>query len=242
MLLVKPIRLRTWLFLLVACSSSQWPGGTAAAQDHRIDHLGGSSWSPNSEWLAFNWPERPDLFIISLKTGRSFTLRPAGDLILEGGQVFTSGSRAGSSDLRHTSSIIPSPGRDKLTPLQWSPDSVNIEYQVDTKTNAIFSVLEENITHRLAATEVPPWLKPDELRVTLQFAAPTADRPERYRMRVEKLDGTVVKEIVFDDPREVRQVATIRFHDTSFLSANGQFVLYPRVTSNGWQILREALT
>jgi hypothetical protein len=241
MLLAKPTRLRTWLFLLLVGSSSRWPGGAAAAQDHRIDRLGGTSWSPDSGWLAFNWPERPDLFIISLKTGRSFTLRPAGDLGLDRGQVFASVSPSGSSDPRHTSWIVASPGQDKLTPLQWSSNSVNIAYQVDTKTNAIFSVLEESITHRLAATDVPPWLSPDELRTTLQFVVPTKDRPERYRMRIERLDGAIVKEIAFDDLRELRQVASARYHDTSFLSANHQFVLYPRVTSNGWRIMREPL-
>jgi|SRR5579859_1562518 len=241
MLLAKPIRLRTWLFLLLVCSSWGWREGTADAQDHRVDRLGGSSWSPNGEWLAFNWPEHPDLFIISLKTGRSFTLRPAGDLELERGQVFASVSPGGSTDLRHASWIVASPGQDRLSPLQWSSDSAHLEYQVDTKSNAVFSVLDENITRRLAATEVPPWLKADELRVTLEFVVPTKDRPERYRMRVEKLDGTVMKEIAFDDPRELRQVATIRYHDTSFLSANHQFVLYPRITSSGWQIMREPL-
>jgi len=241
MLLAKLIRLRTWLFLLFVCSSLWWPGGVVAAQDRRVDRLGGSSWSPNSEWLAINWPERPDLFIISLKTGRSFTLWPAGDLEPERGQVFASASTAGSSDLRHTSWIVASPGEDKLTPLEWSSDSVNLTYQVDSKTNAIFSVLDQNVTNRLRATEVPPWSNSNDLRATLQLVVPTKERPERYRMRIEKLDGAVVKEIAFSDARELRLVEAARYHDTSFLSADRKFVLYPRVTSDGWQIVREPL-
>src|ERR1041385_1329151 len=60
-------------------------------------------------------------------------------------------------------------------------------------------------------------------------------------MRVEKLDGSVLRQIAFEDPREVRCIGTVRYHDTSFLSANRKFIFYARITSNGWQIVRESL-
>lgn len=62
-----------------------------------------------------------------------------------------------------------------------------------------------------------------------------------YWLRVEKADGTIVKWIAFDDPRENHLIPAIRSREVSFLAANGKFILYPRVGSNGWQVVRESL-
>lgn len=242
MSLAKPIKLKTWLFLFLVCSDSRWLVTAVAAQDHRIDRLGGSSWSPNGEWLALNWPERPDLFIISLKTGKSFTLRPAGDvdLSLETGQIFAARPQPGSSDASHTW-FVASPGRGPLSLLEWSPDGAKCAYQTGGPTNALFSVTEGTVARRMAMSEIFPWHKPDELHVTFELVVPRQDRPEQYWLRVAKSDGTVLKQIVFEDPRVIRRLAAIRHHDISFLSTSCQFVLYPRLTGSGWQILSESL-
>jgi hypothetical protein len=226
-------RLAAWLVLLLA------PGATARADS--TDRLGGSSWSPDGRWLAFNWPERPELFVISPKSGASFMLRPAGEIQLEGGQVFSAQAQSGQADLRRTTRLVASPGRDKLTFLEWSPDSASVAYQAWAGTNALFSVLEGTVSRRMAASDVLPWRKADELRVIFELINAGPDRPTRYSMRVEKLNGAIVKQIAFEDAREIRCIAAVRYHDTSFLSANRQFILYPRVTTNGWQILRESL-
>jgi hypothetical protein len=230
------------LVLLLVPGGAFWLVIDAAAQgDNSTDRLGGSSWSPDGQWLAFNWPERPELFVISLKSGASFMLRPAGDIQLEGGQVFSAQAETGPAGLRRITRVVASPGRDKLTLSEWSPDSTRIAYRAGGGTNAVFSVLEEAVTHRMAASNVLSWHKPDELRVTFELISPGPGRQARYWMRVEKLDGASVRQIAFEDAREIRCVAAVRYHDTSFLSANRQFILYPRVTTNGWQILRESL-
>ena len=234
-------RLAAGLVLLLMAGSAFWLAIDAAAQGDGADRLGGSSWSPDGQWLAFNWPERPELFVISPKSGASFMLRPSGNIILEEGQVFSAQAQAGQADPHHASRVVASPGRDKLTLLEWSPDSTQIAYQVGGGTNAVFSVREGAVTRRLAASDVLPWHKPDELRVTFELIGLGPDRPARYLMRVEKSNGAHVRQIAFEDPREIRCIATARYHDTSFLSANRQFILYPRVTTNGWQILRESL-
>ena len=234
-------RLAAWQVLLLVPGVAFWPAIDAAAQGDSTDRLGGSSWSPDGQWLAINWPERPELFVISLKSGVSFMLRPAGEIQLEVGQVFSAQAPSGQADLRRTTRVVASPGRDKLTLLEWSPDSARVAYQAGAGTNALFSVLEGAVKRRMAASDVLPWHKPDELRVTFELVHPGPDRPTRYSMRVEKLDGTIVRQIAFEDPREIRCIGTVRYHDTSFLSANRQFILYPRVTTNGWQILRESL-
>ncbi len=235
-------RLTAWLVLLLVPGSALWLAIDAVAQGDSMDQLGGSSWSPDGQWLAFNWPERPELFVISPKSGASFMLRPAGDIILEEGQVFSAQAETEQAGVRHTARVVASPGRDKLTLLEWSPDSTRVAYQAGGGTNAVFSVREGAVTRRLAASDVLPWHKPDELRVTFELIGLGPDRPARYSMRVEKLNGARVRQIAFDDAREMRCIATVRYHDTSFLSGNRQFMLYPRVTTNGWEIMRESLT
>jgi hypothetical protein len=186
-----------------------------------------------------NWPERPELFVISLKTGVSYTLRPAGDIELEGGQVFTTRGHPGEVDLRHTTRAVASPGRDTLTLVEWSPDSRQVVYQAGAETNAIFSILDESVTRRMAASDILPWHKPDELRVTFELVSATSGHAAGYTMRVQRLDGTTVKQVAFDDPREVHCIAAVRDREVSFLTRDGRFILYPRVGSNGWQLVRE---
>jgi Tol biopolymer transport system component len=214
----------------------------AFAQGDHADPLGGGRWSPDSEWVALNWPGQPELFLISLKTGASFTLRPAGDIQLDGGQVFTMQGSPGGIDLRHTTRTVASFGRDRLTLVEWSPDGKQVAYQATPQTNAIFSVLEESVKRRVAASQPLPWHKPDELRATFELVSTTSNHPASYLMRVQRLDGSTVKQVAFDDPREIHLIPAVRSREVSFLSANGQFVLYPRaVGSNGWQLVRESL-
>ena len=241
MRLATATRHAVWMFVLLAGGGPFGWGADAVAQGRPVDRLGGDKWSPNSEWLALNWPDREQLFIISLKTGVSYLLRPVGNVPLAGGESFSGRGRPEQVDLRRTSRIVPSPGQGTLAPVEWSPDSAEIAYRADAKTRAIFSLSEESVTRRLAASEVLPWHESSELRVTFELIPAAQGRPESYWMRIAKADGTIVKEIAFRDPREVRCVAALRSHDTNFLDANHQFLYYPRVTSNGWQILREPL-
>jgi len=214
----------------------------AGAQGDHADPLGGARWSPDSEWVALNWPERPELFIISLKSGVSFTLRPAGDLLLDGGKVFTTGGQPGEVDLRHTTRTVASPGRDTLTLVEWSPDSKQVVYRAGAQTNAIFSILEESVTKRMAASDVLPWHKASERRVTFELVSATSNRPASYWMRVQKSDGSTVKEVTFDDPRETHLIPLLRYREVSFLSADGKFILYPYpLGSNGWGLVRESI-
>jgi hypothetical protein len=153
MTLTRRTNLAGWLFLLGICAGLFPVVIDADAQGDRTDPLGGARWSPDSEWVALNWPERPELFIISLKTGVSFTLRPAGDLQPDGGHVFTTRSQSGEVDLRHSTRVVASPGRDTLTLVEWSPDSKQVAYQTGMQTNAVFSALDESVTRRMAASD-----------------------------------------------------------------------------------------
>jgi hypothetical protein len=214
----------------------------AFAQGDHADPLGGSRWSPDSEWVTLNWPEQPELFIISLKTGVSFTLRSAGDLQLDGGEVFATQAPAGGIDLRHTTRTVASLGRDRLTLLEWSPDSKQVAYQATPQTNAVFSILEESVKRRVAASQPLPWHKPNELRVTFELVSATSNHPASYEMHARDPDGSTVKEVVFDDSREIHLIPLLRYREVSFLAANGKFILYPRaVGSNEWQLVRESL-
>ncbi|HVM59538.1 MAG TPA: hypothetical protein VMV72_01620 [Verrucomicrobiae bacterium] len=226
-----------FLWLLVSCSLFSAVADTVAQTD-KADLLGGARWSPDSEWVTLNWPQRPELFLISMKSGVSFTLRPAGDIQLDGGKVFTTRGQPGEADLRHTTRVVASPGRYNLTFLEWSPDGRQAAYRMGWgETNAIFSVLEESVTRCVAPPEVLPWHKPGELQV--DFMVPRERVPW---MRVRRLDGSLVRDVSFGDSREITLLRTLWSGNVSFLSGNGQFVLYPRaVGSNGWQLVRESL-
>jgi hypothetical protein len=239
----RPTRLAASVMMLLACVTVFCLVTGAGAEGYNLDRLGNPGWSPDSKSVAFNWPERPELFVISMKTGASFFLKPVGNNFdVEGGQVFSTQAKTGDTDPHHTSYVVASPGRDTLTLLEWSTNSAQFAYRAGMQTNALFSVVEGIVTSKLPASEVLPWHKKDELRMAFDFVAPSQDRPERYWTRVETLGGSVIKQINFEDPREVRRMMAVRYHDTSFLSADHEFVLYPRVTSDGWQIMREPLT
>ena len=120
MTLIRRTNLVGWLLPLGLCAGLLPVAIDADAQDDRADPLGGARWSPDSEWVALNWPEHPELFIISPKTGVSFTLRPAGDLQIDGGEVFTTHGRPGAVDLIHTTRTVASPGRDTLALVECS--------------------------------------------------------------------------------------------------------------------------
>lgn len=239
---IRRTNLAVGLILLGVCAGVFHVTTDARAQGDKTDPLGGAHWSPDSEWVTLNWPERPELFIVSMKTGVSFTLRPAGDLQLDGGQVFSTGGQPGEVDLRHTTRTVASPGRDTLTLVEWSPDSRQVVYRAGTQTNAIFSVLEESVTRRMAASDILPWRKATERRVRFELVSATSNHPASYLMRVERLDGSTVKEVDFDDPRERHLIPQLRSREVSFLSTDGKFILYPYpLGSNGWGLVRESL-
>ena len=143
--------------------------------------------------------------------------------------------------MRHSTRVVASPGRDTLTLVEWSPDSKQVVYQAGMQTNAMFSVLDESVTRRMASSDILPWHKPDELRVTFELVSANSGRPAGYWMRVQKFDGTTVKQVAFDDPREIHLIPAVRYREVSFLAANGRFILSPRVGSNGWQVVRESI-
>ena len=241
MTLTRRTNLAGWLFLLGICAGLFQMAIDADAQGDRTDPLGGARWSPDSEWVALNWPERPELFVISLKTGVSFTLRPAGDLQLDGGHVFTTRGQPGEVDLRHTTRTVASPGRDTLTLVEWSPDSLHVVYRAGAQTNAMFSLVDESVMKRMASSDMLPWHKANEARVTFELVSATSNHPASYEMRVQRLDGSIVKEVTFDNPRETHLIPLLRYREVSFLSKWGRFVLYPRaVGSNEWQLVRAA--
>jgi hypothetical protein len=205
------------------------------------DKLAGRSWSPDSEWLALNWPERDELFIISVKSAESFMLRPAGDIRLEEGWVFQP-QHGRPADPRRSSKLIAAPGLGRLTLAEWSPDSRAVAYAAAPKMLGIFSIPQETVTARLPAQTPLPWHKPGQLRVDFELVAAAGGRPACLWMRVQRADGTTVKEIAFTEPRELRHMATVRFRDASFLSADSRFVLYPRFSEQGWRLWREPVT
>ncbi len=222
------------LRLPVAVVAAIFLASHAASANGGLDTFSGVGWSPDSEWLGFNWPEKNELFFISLKTKRSYLLKPVGAVDVDVTDVYSgeSPSKTLERDPRKTR-LVPSPGYGKLQLQDWSPDSSAALYQTDRDHRAIFSIVEAAVKQRLDASAPAPWAKPDELRVTFELIT------TRYRMRVQRPDDTVVKEISFDDPREVRQIGTVRYRGASFLSPDAQFVFYPRVSRAGWQLMRE---
>lgn len=206
----------------------------AASANGGLDTFLGVGWSPDSEWLALNWPDRNELFFISLKTKRSYLLKPVGATDIDVTGVFSTESPTKASEHEPSKAkLVPSPGSGKLRLQAWSPDSSAALYQTDRDHRAIFSTAEGAVKQRLDASTPVPWVKPDELHVTFELIA------KRYRMCVRRPDDTVVKEITFSDQREVWQIGTVRYRGVSFLSPDTQFVLYPRVSGDGWQLMRE---
>lgn len=221
---------------LAAVVAQASAGGAAASE--RPDRLSGRNWSPNGEWLGLNWPERDELFFISMKSGLSYMLRPAGNVEAEKGPVFTA-QQAAPRDRRRYSKWLASPGFGKLTLLRWAPDSSAAAYRVDSKTLGVFAPQEERVTHVLRAPTPLPWVKPDALELSFELVAAEPDRPARYVMRLVRPGGEVVKTIAFTDPQQIRCVGATRHRGSSYLSFDRRFVLYPRVGPDGWRIVRE---
>lgn len=239
MMLIRRTNLAGWLLLLGICAGLLPVAIDVDAQGERADPLGAARWSPDSEWVALNWPERPELFVISLKTGVSYTLRLAGDLQLDGGQVFNTHGQTGAVDLIHTTRTVASPGHDTLTLVEWSPDSLHVVYRAGAQTNAIFSLVDESSTKRMPSSDMLPWHQANEARVTFELVSATSNRPASYEMCVQRLNGSIVKEVTFDNPREMHLIPLLRYREVSFFSKWGGFILYPRaVGSNEWQLVR----
>ena len=216
---------------------------SAVARADATDLLSGWRWSPDNEWVALNWPERPELFVISAKSGVSFTLRPSGDIPLDGGQVFATQGSPGGVDLRHTTRTVASPGRGPLALLEWSPDSTQFAYRTSAQSNAIFSVVNNSVTRQLAAWEPLPWRKTGELHVAFELLLNAkSNRPTSYLLGVQTLNGVFVKQVLFENPREIHLIPVVREGEASLISGDGQFVLYPRaVGGSDWELVRESV-
>ena len=211
------------------------PRGWTREPDH-LSTLPLSSWSPNQQWLAFNWPYQDDLFVISLATGRSCLLKPLGDLELETTWV-VSPSETPRADWRSHSRLVPTPGTGPLAVIEWSPDSLRFAYRMDRDTRGIFSVGEERVVGRLAAGDRLPWARGDDLQVATELGA--TDRGSRYWIRVQQADGTIRKQVEFDDPREIRCMCLAAYRHSSLSSPDLSWLLYPRVSDDGWRLMRE---
>ncbi|MEI6085113.1 MAG: hypothetical protein WCS70_12535 [Verrucomicrobiota bacterium] len=210
-----------------------------------LDSTRGRGWSPNNRWLAFNPVNQDSLFIVNLGGHRNFLLKPVGAVVLDTGNVFASGRSSTNrvdTDKPVTDGItmsIGSPGRNKLEPLEWSAKGDAVAYSVDRKTRAAFSVLDETVLGTFASTNALPWLTPDDLRVTFVFERTTTNSPSRYLMRVVRPDGSLAKEIVFQDPKELQRLSLLRSTESTFLTPNHETLIYPRVVGDRWQLVTQ---
>lgn len=210
----------------------------AQARDY-LDTTNGRGWAPDSTWLAFNPVGQDELFVMSLKTNTTYLLKPIGDVSVDSRNVFagmTAGKTAGRG-LAASTLIVGSPGRSKLQALEWSPDSRTLVYSIDRKTRGVFSVFDQIVGDRLTSSEMLPWQADRDVRVTFELSTVPGSREARYWLRVVRPDGIIVKEVAFDDPREIRQVSLLRLTDASVLSPNKQFLLYPKHSDKGWQLV-----
>ena len=226
-----------WCFVALFCASD------VTGRDY-LDTFGGRGWSPDGQWLAINPVNQNELFFIPAQTGRSYMLRPLVDLDLDTRGVFSSApsKKQASSDPVSLAQAVPSPGLGKLEMVEWAPDSRTAAYQVDRKTRAVFSVVEGAVTSRIDATKPLPWNSADDLRLAFELVAGSGDRAARYWLRILRTDGKIVKEVSFGNPREIRQMSLLRFGEAAFLSPNKQFLLYPRLTEKGWQLMQDPIT
>jgi hypothetical protein len=216
-----------------------------------LDSTRGGGWPPDSKWLAFNPVNQDNLLIISLAGRKNFLLRPTGEILLDTSNVI---APTGSEPARTTSVAriergmekfalaISSPGRGKLEALEWSPKSDVVAYKIDRYRRATFSVLDQSVTGIYAPNEPLPWMRPDARRVTFDFERATTNRPSRYVIRVVTADLTPVRELSFEHPREVQRLSLLRGTESTFLTPDGQTLIYPRFHDGRWQLVTEPVT
>jgi len=232
-----PVRLISWLGVATLC---------LAVQTSAVDFLGGQgrlAWSPNGRWVVFNWPMKDDLFALDTQSMRTFLLKPAGDVQTDEAWVLSAESPATERERgkQRVPRNVASPGTGKLTFLEWAPDSERFGYRYAKGKRAVFSVNEGRVMQKVAASELFPWESAAEIVSEFDYVKPAAGEPARYRLRVQKRDGTLLREFWFVNVEEVSQIASMRFRDISFLANNRQFALVPRFTDAGWVIMREPI-
>lgn len=211
-------------------------GVPAHARDY-LDSLNGRGWSPDSKWIAFNPVGQNELFFLAPKSGKSYLLKPVGDVMFDTSNMFSANAAATNRSAEASTVTVPAPGKSKLEPTEWSPDSESVAYGIDRKTRGIFVLYTQSVTNRVASTELLPWQSERDLRVAFELVAGMKDRGARYWLRVVRPDGKVVKEVSFENPKEIRQMGLLRFTEASFLSPDKQFLLYPKLGEKGWQLL-----
>jgi hypothetical protein len=214
-----------------------------ALANGELDTFSNQAWSPDSTWLAFNPIDRSELFFTSFKAPLHLLLRPMGDISLDLHGIVSPNAPT-AEVLRRTGKdarTVPSPGRSKLSLLEWSRDSKAVAYQIDRNTRGIFSVSDASVTQRLSKADALPWWKHDDLRITFELVGATKDRAPGYWIRAVRPDGTVVKQVAFENSREIRQLTVLRFRNVSFLSPNNRFLLYPRFGEKGWQLILDPI-
>jgi hypothetical protein len=236
------MRNRRLKLVLLAATLWAFMDGHALARDYLLG-MGLLTWSPDSKWLVVPDPVGNELLLVQVQTGRSYRLKPVGDLELGSESVFTDKPSAEKPQFEQPreSRVIPVFGTGKLRAIEWWPDSAHLVYQSEGKRRAVYSLLEEKTVQRLGPTDPLPWRRADDLQLAYEYRPAVTNQAARYWIRVQKPDGAVVKQVVFEDPREVLQVGVFRYREPSVLSNDKTFLLYPRLAPKGWQLMRDAL-
>jgi hypothetical protein len=174
------------------------------------------------------------LFFISLKSGRSYELKPVGPVELKTTEVFSSGPPSAAA--RRVAKIVPSWGTGKLTVLDWAPDSWTAAYQIGRENTGLFSLSDEAVEKHFPSGGLLPWQSADDLRFTLDLETETGGR-----LAVEKRGGAVVKEVHLTNTDELTQISLARYHDADLFSNTKQFLLYPRFVADHWHLMLDPL-
>ena len=206
------------------------------ARDY-LDSLNGRGWSPDGTWVAFNPVGQNELFFLAPKSGKSYLLKPVGDVNFDTSDMFSAAAATSNRSTEAATVTVPAPGKSKLEPTEWAPDSRSVAYTIDRKTRGVFVLYTHTVTNRAAITQLLPWQSERDLRVAFELVAGAKDREARYWLRVVRPDGKVVKEVSFDNPKEIQQMGLLRFTEASFLSPNKQSLLYPKFSDKGWQLI-----
>ena len=218
----------------IAVLTAGW-SSLAIARDP-LDALEGHLWAPNSAWLALTKPNADELLFISTQTKVFFLLKPIGNFDLQTINIFASEHNTNDAPRKISVSghVVPSYGNSRLTLAEWAPDSKKAIYQIDSQQKALFFVEEALVARRMPATEPAPWRKPDDVQTSLELV-----NFQSYRLHMDKRDGTTAKEVLFTEPREVAQLGLAQLNNATLASANGQFLLYPRYTERGWELIAD---
>lgn len=213
-------------------------GGPVGAQNH-LDGAGDLLWSPDAVWVAFNWPNEEELIVVHTEEPRAYILRPVGEIELNTELVLSAAApKAISGPQRERiPRLLPSPGRGRLQPLGWSPDSRNLVYRCTRGERALLNVDRGMVTAREPLDQRLPWEEAPPRRVAFQLITQAGD--PYYTMQVIDGDGAVQREMEFTDRQEVILLSGARFGMSTFLAPDGQSLVYPRRDAGQWYLLQE---